>query len=120
MKERVSIFEPFPDKYGNTDLSYTQRRIRRLPGRRAPRFCIGGGFHTAVETNQVDNKIFMRVFAFATRLDTDVANDIFGDPAAFVDVNALSHELAEVANDPFVNKHRTQVNERYRGISAWT
>ena len=82
--------------------------------------CIGGGFHTAVETNQGDNKIFMRVFAFATRLDTDVANDIFGDPAAFVDVNALSHELAEVANDPFVNKHRTQVNERYRGISAWT
>ena len=65
--------------------------------------CCIGGFHTAFETNQVGNKIFVQVFDFATSLDSDVANFVFGDPTVFADVNALSHEIAETVNDPFVN-----------------
>jgi hypothetical protein len=65
--------------------------------------CCIGGFHTAFETNQVRNKIFVQVIDFATSLDADVADFIFGDPTVFADVNALSHEIAETVNDPFVN-----------------
>ncbi|MGH9703713.1 MAG: hypothetical protein ACRD4K_10095 [Candidatus Acidiferrales bacterium] len=65
--------------------------------------CCIGGFHTAFETNQVGNKIFVQVIAFSTALDSDLANFIFGDPTVFADVNALSHEVAETFNDPFVN-----------------
>jgi hypothetical protein len=65
--------------------------------------CCIGGFHTAFEANQVGNTVFVQTFAFATSLDAAVANDIFGDPTLFADVDALSHELTETFNDPFVN-----------------
>jgi len=65
--------------------------------------CCIGGFHTAVETQQVKNKIFVQTFAFSTSLDSDVAAFVFGDPGIFADINALSHELGETLNDPFVN-----------------
>ena len=48
-------------------------------------------------------KIFVQTFAFTTSLDSDVAAFVFGDPGIFADVNALSHELGETLNDPFVN-----------------
>jgi len=69
----------------------------------SPIDCCIGGFHTAFETKQAGNKIFVQTFAFATSLDSDVSSFIFGDPALFADVNALSHEMAELINDPFVN-----------------
>lgn len=65
--------------------------------------CCTGGFHTAFETAQQGNTVFVQTFVFATSLDAPVANDIFGDPTAFADVDALSHELTETYNDPFVN-----------------
>lgn len=65
--------------------------------------CCIGGFHSAVETNQKANRTWVQTFAFATSLDANVANGIFQDPGVFADVNALSHELAETMNDPFVN-----------------
>jgi hypothetical protein len=68
-----------------------------------PLDCCIGGFHTAFETNQVNNKIFVQTFAFATWLDANIANFVFGDPTIFADIQAISHELAELANDPFVN-----------------
>jgi hypothetical protein len=68
-----------------------------------PQDCCIGGFHTAFETNQAGNKIFVQTFAFATWLDANIADFVFGDPTVFADVQALSHELAELANDPFVN-----------------
>jgi len=68
-----------------------------------PLDCCIGGFHTAFETQQKGNNIFVQTFAFSTSLDSDVAGAIFGDPGVFADVNALSHELGETLNDPFVN-----------------
>jgi hypothetical protein len=68
-----------------------------------PQDCCIGGFHTAFETNQVGDKMFVQTFAFATWLDSDVSDFIFTDPTIFADVQALSHELAELTNDPFVN-----------------
>jgi hypothetical protein len=65
--------------------------------------CCIGGFHTAFETGHKGNNHFVQVFDFATSLDAAVANDIFGDPTVFADVDALSHELSETMNDPFVN-----------------
>jgi hypothetical protein len=65
--------------------------------------CCIGGFHTAFEANQTATKIFVQTLAFATSLDPDVSDGIYGDPAVFSDVNALSHEIAETMNDPFVN-----------------
>jgi hypothetical protein len=65
--------------------------------------CCIGGFHTAFETNQVGNNIFVQTFAFATSLDADVADFVFGDPTIFADIFPLSHELGETLNDPFVN-----------------
>ena len=65
--------------------------------------CCIGGFHTAFEANQIGNTVFVQTFAFATSLDAAVANDIFGDPTIFADVAAMSHELTETFNDPFVN-----------------
>jgi hypothetical protein len=64
--------------------------------------CCIGGFHTAFETNQTANKIFIQTFAFATSLDGNIANAVFGS-SAFADVNALSHEVSELLNDPFGN-----------------
>ena len=68
-----------------------------------PLDCCIGGFHTAFETTQVGDKIFLQTFAFSTSLDTNVAAGIFGDPGVFADINALSHELGETLNDPFIN-----------------
>jgi hypothetical protein len=68
-----------------------------------PLDCCIGGFHTAYETQQVGNKIFVQTFAFSTSLDSNVAAGIFGDPGVFADINALSHELGETMNDPFIN-----------------
>jgi hypothetical protein len=65
--------------------------------------CCIGGFHTAFEVNQTPNKVFVQTLAFSTSLDPDVANTVFGDPAVFSDINALSHEVAETLNDPFAN-----------------
>ena len=64
--------------------------------------CCVGGFHTAFESNQTADKIFVQTFAFATSLDGDIANAVFGS-SAFADVNALSHEVSELLNDPFGN-----------------
>src|SRR5579859_1271366 len=66
-----------------------------------PRSCCIGGFHTAFETKQTGGKIFVQTLAFATSLDSDLSEFIFGDPALFADVNALSHEMSELINDPF-------------------
>ncbi len=68
-----------------------------------PVSCCVGGFHTAFETNQIGNKIFVQTFAFATSLDSDISDFLFGDPTAFADVFALTHEIGETLNDPFVN-----------------
>jgi hypothetical protein len=65
--------------------------------------CCIGGFHTAFEANQTANRVYVQTAAFATSLDPDVADGVFGDPAVFADINALSHEVAETLNDPFVN-----------------
>lgn len=65
--------------------------------------CCIGGFHGAFEVNQTNNKIFVQTFDFTVSLDAAVANDIFGDPTIFADIFALSHELGETLNDPFVN-----------------
>jgi hypothetical protein len=68
-----------------------------------PADCCIGGFHTALETSQLNNKIFVQTFAFSTSLDSDVSAAIFGDPTIFADIFALTHELGELLNDPFVN-----------------
>jgi hypothetical protein len=65
--------------------------------------CCIGGFHTAFETSQTNNKIFVQTFSFTTSLDSDIADALFGDPTIFADVFALAHELGELLNDPFVN-----------------
>jgi hypothetical protein len=65
--------------------------------------CCTGGFHTAFETQQVGNTVFVQVFDFATSLDAEVSGAIFGDPTLFADLDALSHELSETFDDPFVN-----------------
>ncbi len=65
--------------------------------------CCIGGFHTAFEVSQTNNKIFVQTFAFSTSLDAVIADDIFGDPTLFADVFALSHEIGELMNDPFTN-----------------
>jgi hypothetical protein len=67
-----------------------------------PVSCCVGGFHTAFETKHVGNKSFVQVIAFATSLDQDIAQGLFGAPL-FADVFALSHEVAELANNPFIN-----------------
>jgi hypothetical protein len=68
-----------------------------------PLDCCVGGFHTAVELGQSHNTVLLQVFAFATSLDAEISNAVFGDPTAFADVEPLSHELTETFNDPFVN-----------------
>ena len=68
-----------------------------------PADCCIGGFHTAFETNQAGNNIFVQTFDFATSLDADIADFVFGDPTIFADIFPLSHELGETLNDPFVN-----------------
>lgn len=65
--------------------------------------CCIGGFHTAFQTNQAGNTVFVQVLDFATSLDAEVSNAIFGDSTVFADVEPLSHEVSETFNDPFVN-----------------
>lgn len=65
--------------------------------------CCVGGFHSAFESGMTNNKVFIQTFAFTTSLDGPVANFTFGDPGVFADINALSHELGELLNDPFVS-----------------
>ena len=65
--------------------------------------CCIGGFHTAFEASQVNNKIFVQTFAFSTSLDSDVSAALFGNPVLFADIFPLSHELGELLNDPFGN-----------------
>jgi hypothetical protein len=65
--------------------------------------CCIGGFHTALESNHVGNKIFVQTFDFAVSLDADIADFLFGDPTIFADIFPLSHELGETLNDPFIN-----------------
>jgi len=89
--EEVPIFATRNTVYGDFD------------GFDSPVDCCIGGFHTAFETKQVRNTVFVQTFAFATSLDNTVANAFFGDPSVFGDVNALSHEITETYNDPFVN-----------------
>jgi hypothetical protein len=65
--------------------------------------CCTGGFHTAFETQQVGNTVFVQVFDFATSFDAADADALFGDPTVFADVDPLSHEITETFNDPFGN-----------------
>lgn len=65
--------------------------------------CCIGGLHTAYEASQTRNRVLVQTAAFATSLDADVADGIFGDAGEFADINALSHELAETLNDPFAD-----------------
>lgn len=60
--------------------------------------CCVLGFHTAFETSQRGNTFFVQTFAYASYLH----DDLFFDPT-FTDVVALSHEISEFVNDPFVN-----------------
>lgn len=64
--------------------------------------CCVGGFHNAFETT-IGKNTSVQTFAFTTSLDAPIADFTFGDPSVFADVNALSHELGELLNDPFVN-----------------
>lgn len=68
-----------------------------------PLDCCIGGFHTAFETNQAKNKIFVQTFSFGAWLDSDVSDAIFGDPTIFADIMPISHELGETLNDPFIS-----------------
>jgi hypothetical protein len=65
--------------------------------------CCIGGFHGAFETGANANEIFVQTYSFATALDPDVADSIFGEPTIFADIGPLSHELGELMNDPFIN-----------------
>jgi hypothetical protein len=72
--------------------------------------CCIGGFHAAFEANHVGRNIFVQTFDFATSLDADIADFVFGDPTIFADIFPISHELGETLNDPFVNN----VTPRYQ------
>jgi len=78
--------------------------------------CCIGGFHTAFETNQVGNQIFVQTFAFAASLDPDISDFLFNDPTIFADIFPLSHELGELLNDPFINN--TTPNYQLPGAPA--
>jgi hypothetical protein len=60
--------------------------------------CCVGGFHTAFETRAVGSTHFVQTFAWASWMDPG----IFIDPSV-ADVTAISHEISEWMNDPFVN-----------------
>ena len=62
--------------------------------------CCVVGFHTAFETAVHGNRHDVQTFVAATWLDAG----IFGDTGR-ADVNALSHEITEWMNDPFVNNN---------------
>jgi chitinase len=64
----------------------------------APGACCTIGFHTAFEAGMKGDKRSVQTFAFATWLDSGIFPD-----TSIADVNALSHEITEWMNDPFVN-----------------
>ncbi len=64
----------------------------------SPSNCCVIGFHTAFETAVHGNRHDVQTFATASWIDAG----IFADPGR-ADVNALSHEITEWMNDPFVN-----------------
>jgi hypothetical protein len=61
------------------------------------RACCVVGFHTAFDAGTVDHKPAVQTFAWASWAGTQ----IFG--GTFTDVVALSHEVSEWMNDPFIN-----------------
>lgn len=98
-----TLFQTEPITVNSIPIFLTRNTVYGDFAKQQPLDCCIGGFHSAFETNQTANKIFIQTFAFTTSLDANVANAIFGDPGVFADVNALSHELGELLNDPFVN-----------------
>ena len=60
--------------------------------------CCIGGFHTAFETQQVKNKIFVQTFAFSTSLDSDVAAFVFGSLAKRRDTASSDIDLMIVSD----------------------
>jgi hypothetical protein len=67
-----------------------------------PNDCCVVGFHTAVQTAVIGSQAFVQTLSYASWVDSDVASGFFGQPG-FADVVALSHEISETFNDPFVN-----------------
>lgn len=65
--------------------------------------CCIGGFHSAFVSNQTPKQVFVQTFTFATWLDPDISDFLFGDPTIFADIMPISHEIGETLNDPFVN-----------------
>jgi hypothetical protein len=63
-----------------------------------PADCCVGGFHSAFVPRVTASSEFVQTYAYATWLDAEVLND-----SVHADVWALSHEITEWMNDPFVN-----------------
>ena len=66
-----------------------------------PNNCCVVGFHTAAEAI-TSTQTFIQTLAYASWVDSDVAAQFLGN-ANFMDIVALSHEISEWMNDPFVN-----------------
>jgi hypothetical protein len=66
-----------------------------------PANCCVVGFHTAAQAS-TSTQTFIQTLAYASWVDSDVAAQFLGN-ANFVDIVALSHEISEWMNDPFVN-----------------
>jgi hypothetical protein len=92
-----------PINVGAIPIFLTRNAVYGDFSQQQPVDCCVGGFHTAFETNQIGNNTFVQTFAFATSLDPDISDFVFGDPTIFADVFALSHEVGETLNDPFIN-----------------
>jgi hypothetical protein len=59
------------------------------------------GFHTEAEAT-TSTQTFIQTLAYASWIDSDVAAGALANPN-FTDIAALSHEISEWMNDPFVN-----------------
>ena len=66
-----------------------------------PANCCVVGFHTAAQAT-TSTQTFIQTLAYASWIDSDVASQFLGN-ANFMDIVALSHEISEWINDPFVN-----------------
>jgi hypothetical protein len=64
--------------------------------------CCVLGFHTAFDAGTEHNKTFVQTLVMASIFGHGVGPTIFG-PGAFEDITALSHEISEFVDDPFVN-----------------
>jgi hypothetical protein len=62
-----------------------------------PSNCCVLGFHTAFETKRVEEVHYVQTFAWASFFSAGIFS------GGFADVTAISHELAEWMNDPFIN-----------------